>query len=197
MFPPNSRCLFLLAMFLGLFAQAGHAARELPFLDASRIVLSVNGAKQGLFDSGQNLVLNVSHEIVIPTDPASGLPTGRRLHKPITLLKLIDGSTPLLMNALVTNENLTEVKISFIGQSPTNPAQTNAGFVIKLTDANVTSFIHRPPDTLSANVLAALLKGFQRTGNIQEVEEVSFTYREIEYIYGNAVARDDVGSNLP
>jgi type VI protein secretion system component Hcp len=45
---------------------------------------------------------------VAPRDAASGLPTGKRQHKPISITKELDKSTPLLMQALCTNENVTE-----------------------------------------------------------------------------------------
>jgi len=48
-----------------------------------------------------------SHEVVSPLDAASGLPTGKRQHKPITLTKPVDRASPLLMNALTMNENIT------------------------------------------------------------------------------------------
>ena len=49
-----------------------------------------------------------SHEVVSPRDAASGLPTGTRQHKPISVSKPTDKSSPLLMKALVDNEVFTE-----------------------------------------------------------------------------------------
>ena len=49
-----------------------------------------------------------SHEIVSPRDAASGLPTGKRQHKPITVTKPTDKSSPIIMKALVNNEVFTE-----------------------------------------------------------------------------------------
>src|SRR5699024_4095641 len=46
-------------------------------------------------------ISSYSHEIVSPRDPASGLPTGKRQHKPLTIRKEIDKSTPLLMRAIL------------------------------------------------------------------------------------------------
>ncbi len=44
----------------------------------------------------------VSHEIISPRDPASGLPTGKRMHKPFVITKELDKSTPLLSTSLGT-----------------------------------------------------------------------------------------------
>jgi len=51
---------------------------------------------------------------VSPRDPASGLPTGKRQHKPISFLKEWGAATPQLFQALVTNENLKTVKFEFL-----------------------------------------------------------------------------------
>ncbi|MBM4377221.1 MAG: type VI secretion system tube protein Hcp, partial [Deltaproteobacteria bacterium] len=50
------------------------------------------------------MVIAYNHEVVSPRDAASGLPTGKRQHKPLTVTKEIDKSTPLLMNVLTNNE---------------------------------------------------------------------------------------------
>ena len=73
-------------------------------------------------------------EIVSPRDPASGLPTGKRIHKPISITKQLDATTPLLLNALVDNENLTSVLIGLMrnGQEVAT---------IKLTNASISSYV--------------------------------------------------------
>ncbi len=70
-----------------------------------QIVAAIQGAI-GPFD-----LQAFSHEIVSPRDPASGLPTGKRQHQPITITKQLDASTPRLLQALVSNENLKSVTI--------------------------------------------------------------------------------------
>src|SRR4051812_11755782 len=62
---------------------------------------------------GSILVVATSHEIVSPRDPATGLATGRRQHKPFVITKPIDKSTPILRSMLVTNENITEWTLKF------------------------------------------------------------------------------------
>ncbi|MDD5306609.1 MAG: type VI secretion system tube protein TssD [Deltaproteobacteria bacterium] len=59
------------------------------------------------------MVVAVSHEIVSPRDAASGLPTGKRMHKPLVITKEVDRSSPLLYSALVNNENLPKVELKF------------------------------------------------------------------------------------
>jgi len=42
------------------------------------------------------MVIGTTHEVVSPRDAASGLPTGKRQHKPFTITKEVDKSSPLL-----------------------------------------------------------------------------------------------------
>src|SRR5829696_8166488 len=83
--------------------------------------LKLKGQKQGEIKGGVTqkgregkiAVIAVSHEIVSPRDAASGLPTGKRMHKPFVITKELDKSTPLLYNVLVNNENITEWELQF------------------------------------------------------------------------------------
>lgn len=57
--------------------------------------------------SGEELsfpVLTLSHEIISPRDAASGLPTGKRQHKPFSITKQIDKSSPSLFKACIEGE---------------------------------------------------------------------------------------------
>ena len=44
---------------------------------------------------GKSMVIGAMHQIVCPRDPASGMPTGKRAHKPFIVLKELDRATPL------------------------------------------------------------------------------------------------------
>src|ERR1700742_3211164 len=95
--------------------------------------LKLKGQKQGelkgsVTQKGREnkiLVIAVSHEIVSPRDPASGLPTGKRMHKPFVITKELDKSSPLLYNALVNNENIPTWKLEF--WTPKIQATSGAG----------------------------------------------------------------------
>ena len=92
------------------------------------------GQKQGPFSQTPIDVSAVSHEIVSPRDAASGLPTGKRQHKPISITMEWGASTPLFLNALVNNENLTSVLIGLLRNG-------NQVATIKLTNANVSDYV--------------------------------------------------------
>jgi type VI protein secretion system component Hcp len=58
----------------------------------------------------------VSEAIISPRDAASGLPTGKRMHKPFVITKEIDRSSPLLLNALNSHEVLPSLEITYAGK---------------------------------------------------------------------------------
>lgn len=120
------------------------------------------------------------HKVHSPRDPASGLPTGKRVHSPVKIIKPIDKSTPLLMNVLVNNENIPELELQFFSPSAAG-AETNF-YTIKLTNANISEIkpymlMNRNPDYMK----------------YPEMEEVSFTYQKVEWTFvkGGITAMDD------
>ncbi len=136
----------------------GDAAPAADAVDATMTVTA-----QG-FDSTPVAIIGVSHEIVSPRDAASGLPTGKRQHKPLTITKEIDQSTPLLMKAIFTNQTLPTVKIAI------TDGTSNTIAAIELTNASVASH--------------------SQAGN---TEKVSFTYQKITWTWvdGGVSAQDD------
>jgi type VI secretion system secreted protein Hcp len=101
--------------------------------DAVTATVMIHGAKTGDFSQTPIDVTAISHEIVSPRDPASGLPTGQRQHKPIVLTMGWGASTPRLLNSLVTNENLSTVSIALLSDG-------NQVATIKLTNANIAQY---------------------------------------------------------
>ncbi|AKT40491.1 Hcp family type VI secretion system effector [Chondromyces crocatus] len=131
------------------------------------------------------MVIAVSHEIVSPRDAASGLPSGKRMHKPLVITKELDKSSPLLLNVLTNNENIIDLTIDF--WTPQITAARGAGsevqhYSIRLTNANIASINFRMPN----NKHPELMK-------FAEYEEVAFTYEKIEWTWkdGGIMAADD------
>ncbi|HSO84328.1 type VI secretion system tube protein TssD [Thiocapsa sp.] len=56
-------------------------------------------------------------------EPASGLPTGKRQHRPATILKKLDALSPALFQAAVTNRTLAAVECSFYRNAPRKTKQ--------------------------------------------------------------------------
>jgi len=155
--------------------------------------LKLKGQKQGelkgsVTQKGREnkiMVIAVSHEIVSPRDAASGLPTGKRQHKPLVITKEIDKSSPLLYNALVNNENISEWELQF--WTPQIKAATGTGaevqhYTITLINANIASISFRMPN----NKHPELMK-------FAEFEEIAFTYQKVIWTWndGGITAEDD------
>jgi type VI secretion system secreted protein Hcp len=145
--------------------------------------------KGGVTQKGREdkiMVIAVSHEIISPRDAASGLPTGKRMHKPLVITKELDKSSPLLLNMLVTNENVSAWELQFWApQKQAAGSGTGAevqNYTIKLTNANIASISFR----MANNKHPDLMK-------FAEYEEVAFTYQKITWTWkeGGIMAQDD------
>jgi type VI secretion system secreted protein Hcp len=155
--------------------------------------LSLKGQKQGDIKGsvtqkgreGKIMVIAVSHEIVSPRDTASGLPTGKRQHKPIVITKELDKASPLLYNALVNNENISTWNLQF--WTPQLSAVSGVGaekqhYTIDLVNANIASISFRMLNNKNPELT-----------RYAEYEEVSFTYQKITWTWvdGGISASDD------
>lgn len=76
-----------------------------------------------------------------PRGDAPGLPSGKRQHNPIVITKQVDSTSPLLLQALVGNELLRTVKISF---TRIEPGRKHPWHTVVLTNALITK-IDRVP----------------------------------------------------
>jgi type VI secretion system secreted protein Hcp len=152
------------------------------------IHMTLKGQTQGDIKGGctqrgreDSIIINAfDHDIVSPRDIASGLPTGKRQHKPVKITKEIDKASPLLFTVLCTNENLTEVVFKF--WRPSMSGKEEQYYTIKLTNANITSMKTFFPHTRIAE-----------NTHLGHMEEVSFTYRKIEWTFtdGGITSEDD------
>ena len=143
--------------------RAGAASTAATAAPAQSQTVMVTGSKQGVFSKVAIPVLAVSHEIVSPRDPASGLPTGKRQHKPISITMDYGPTTPKFIQALVNNENLQSVLIGLLRSG-------KLVATIKLTNASVSHYVQ-------TNQSAAF----------------DFTYQKITWtwIAGGVTAQDD------
>src|SRR5262245_16800961 len=110
---------------------------------------------------GKILVVAVAHEIVCPRSPQSGIPTGKRMHKPLMVTKELDRSSPQLYEVLCTNENIVEARLDF--WTPTPTGQEKQHYTVRLTNANISTINFKMP-----NIRAPRLQ------RLVEYEEVFF-----------------------
>ena len=112
------------------------------------------------------LVEAFGHELMVPTDVQSGQPTGQRMHKPMTITKVFDKSSPLLYVALSTGEKLTKCLLKFYRTS-TSGTQEHY-FTVELEDAIITNIRSYMPNCQDPS-----------QAHFTHLEDVSFTYRKI------------------
>lgn len=175
----NSIGLILLAASMLLSANA--------FGQGSALYLKIKGVKGDIkgdvTEKGKEGLIQVvtfQHEITVPRDAASGQATGKRQHKPLSITKLIDKSTPILMAALTKNESLSEVTLSIYRPSAKGAGTNELWYTIELKDV--------------------VISGISTTWDAdkkQSREDVSFTYQKIKWTFaeGNVTFEEDLKSN--
>jgi type VI secretion system secreted protein Hcp len=130
------------------------------------------------------MVIAFSHEVESPRNVSSGLATGKRQHKPLTITKEIDKSTPLLMNALTNNENLPVVILQF--WQPSRSGREFQYYTIELTNAGIVD-IHQE----------MLNNKYPENMQHMEREHISFVYQKITWTYedGGITSTDEWKTN--
>lgn len=147
---------------------------------ASNSYLNLAGQKQGPVKGGVTqkgregniLVMAFHHEITSPTDAASGLPAGKRMHKPFVITKEIDRSSPLLYSAMVNNENINTWELSCFGAKP-NGAEIKT-YNITLNNARI------------INITSTMLNNkISENARMPLMEEISFAYQKITWTWAD------------
>jgi type VI secretion system secreted protein Hcp len=126
------------------------------------------------------MIIGTSHEVVSPRDAASGLPTGKRQHKPFTITKELDKATPLLFYSLTNNENITSWEMQY--WQPSNSGQEVQHYTVKLYNASISGIRQE-----------MLNNKYPENMQHKEREHVSFCYQKIEWTWmdGGITAEDD------
>jgi type VI secretion system secreted protein Hcp len=126
------------------------------------------------------LVYGVDHEIEIPRDTHTGLPTGQRIHKPLKIVKHLDQASPKLLQAVTTGEHMKSFELDFYRIN--EKGQEEHYYTIKLEDAIIVkTHMYKPLTFLPEN------------GPYHDMEEVYFTYSKITVTFEPAgiEAEDD------
>jgi type VI secretion system secreted protein Hcp len=150
--------------------------------------LKLKGQKQGDIKGGVTqkgregkiLVMAFDHEIQSPRDPASGLPTGKRIHRPFTITKEIDKSSPLLYSVLVNNETITVWELQCFAAKSSGAEVNN--YTVTLTNARIVD--------IASNMLNNKVP---ENAKMPIMEEVNFAYQKIQWTWvdGGITASDD------
>lgn len=116
---------------------------------------------------GTILVQAFDHVVELSSDER-GMVVGRRVHRPLTITKEIDRSTPLLYQAMCNGELLPSVKLDWYRVDETGAQELY--FAITMRNA-VVSKIH----PWVPNVLDEKFAGFRH------MEDISFSYHSINW----------------
>ena len=155
--------------------------------------LKLKGQKQGDIKGsatqkgreGKIAVIAAEHEVISPRDAASGLATGKRMHKPFVITKELDAASTPLYSMLVNNEGIVEWELQFwTPRLPSTPGTGNEvqHYTVRLSDARVSDIRFHMLNNRNPDLV-----------RYAEYEEVSFTYRKIQWLWvaGGITAGDD------
>jgi type VI secretion system secreted protein Hcp len=119
------------------------------------------------------LVYAVDHTVEIPRDKLTGLPTGQRLHHPITITKHTDPASPLIYQACASGEQMKTWKLDYYRIN--EKGQEENYYTVSLEEAIIVNVRHYKP-----NVLDPASQPFH------DMEDVSFTYGAITWEHKTA-----------
>lgn len=116
---------------------------------------------------GTILVQAFDHVVELPNDER-GMVVGRRVHRPLTITKEIDRSTPLMYQALCNHDILPEVTLDWYRVDETGTQELY--FQIRMRNALVSKIRPWVPNVLDEN-----FSGFRH------MEDISFSYESISW----------------
>jgi len=141
--------------------------------------MSITGQTQGNISQGacemqgrEDTILcqGLEHEVSIPRDRQSGLPTGKRVHGAVTVTKVYDKSSPKIFQALTTGERLDDVTMKYYRIAPTGTEEHY--FTVKLTNAIIVGVKAWIPNCLDP-----------AKESFTHMEDVMFTYQDIVWTW--------------
>lgn len=117
---------------------------------AFQAYMTFKGTKQGTIKGSSTkgkgngkegvLIQDFNFGLESPFDEHSGLPTGKRTHKPIVITREVDEASPLLFQALCTSESFTSASLSFA--KPSSSGKSSTFYTIELTNATISEIRH-------------------------------------------------------
>ncbi len=145
--------------------------------------MQITGANQGAMHSGASdsdsigtqsksdkkdyiQIQGFQSKIETPTDIQSGQPSGQRVHYGVTFTKVYDKSSPMLMQALATGEQISSCEIQWFRTSATGEQEHY--YTTKYEDGTVTSIKKDMPNAQDPS-----------NASYGHLEHVTLTYKKI------------------
>ena len=134
-----------------LFLQAASASAAL------NAYLTLKGQKQGTLGGSTKHgrastdVVAFTHDVMSPRDAASGMPTGKRMHKPINVtVEVGPGGASEWKDAAATHEVFSDATLTLLTSPP--PGKTEAVFeTVKLKNATITKIAEGLTDNAASS----------------------------------------------
>ena len=172
--------VFLASLSLSASAQSSSAT--------STVLLRIEGTKAAMTGEvtqkgreGQHSVLAYSHEITAPRDSASGQATGKPQHQPFRVVKLINRSSPLLLQAIANGELLPTVTLDIWTPSSATGAEIKI-LTYVLKNARIVSVRPWMPNKHDTAAM-----------NYGPAEEIAFTYESMSENFLNGATSGEAG----
>ena len=163
----NTKIVFLV-FFVSVLAVSVFAA-----LPAYTLVEGPEGPIEGSVEipgkEGTIETIGFNHEIYIPYDIETGVVQGSRRHKPLTIVKEFDKSSPTLYQALCEGTTLPRVELKWYR---INQSQEEHYFTILIEEVIIISIKPWMPNTRDPD-----------NNPFGPMEEVSLVYRDITWTY--------------
>jgi len=144
------------------------------------------GTGQGTAHKEKIPFLTFEYGVVSPRDAATGQAGGKRQHGPVRIVKEWDANSPMLFQALVSNEQVKTAKFEFIRVDRRSGAE-QVYFQITLTNGAVTD--------IQQTVGGAVSVSQSSRPDGTHVEAISFTFDKIvcEHLIDKTKGEDSPG----
>jgi len=120
---------------------------------------------------GSSLIYQLEHEVKVPRNPQTGLPSGQRVHHPVRVIKRMDKATPKLFQALVHAELFKSVTFKWY-RTKSGSGRQEHYFTTELQNAMLVEMKDWFPLTVDED-----------KGTYSHFEDLAFTYRKIRWVW--------------
>ncbi len=107
------------------------------------------------------------HEVSVPYDAATAQTTGARVHGPISIIKRIDKTTPLLLKALCLNEPVDSAEFMFFRPATSGDGAEEKYLTILLENAKIVAIENAYPNVERVSFLSCKIRWTYEIGGAE------------------------------
>ena len=113
-------------------------------------------------------ILGCQHSLYLPTDPQSGQQTGAPVSAGLTVTKVFDVTSPLLMQAMKEGKQFEEVVLSYVRVEPSG--EENVYFIQTMENVFISDIEQYMPNCLDLG-----------NGNYTHMEKIRLEYKKLTW----------------